>query len=99
MKVTKLSGFPEYLPAERIVEQHFLDVIRETFELHGFTSLETRAVEPVERLLAAEDDAVRDGRSREQGIEAVRPIRDEIRARVLALLDELGVAPVDLTLT
>ncbi len=34
-----------------------------------------------------------------QGIEAVRPIRDEIRARVLALLDELGVAPVDLTLT
>ncbi len=34
-----------------------------------------------------------------QGIEAVRPIRDEIRTRVLALLDELGVAPVDLTLT
>ncbi|MBF0689445.1 MAG: arsenate reductase ArsC [Cellulomonas sp.] len=29
-----------------------------------------------------------------QGIEAVRPIRDEIRARVLALLDELGVSPV-----
>jgi protein-tyrosine-phosphatase len=28
-----------------------------------------------------------------QGIEAVRPIRDEIRARVLGLLDELGVAP------
>ena len=29
-----------------------------------------------------------------QGIESVRPIRDEIRARVLALLDELGVSPV-----
>jgi protein-tyrosine-phosphatase len=29
-----------------------------------------------------------------QGIEAVRPIRDEIRARVLNLLDELGVEPV-----
>ena len=29
-----------------------------------------------------------------QGIEAVRPIRDEIRARVLALLDGLGVSPV-----
>ncbi|WP_066583053.1 arsenate reductase ArsC [Cellulomonas timonensis] len=29
-----------------------------------------------------------------QGIEAVRPIRDEIRARVLTLLDELGVEPV-----
>ncbi len=31
-----------------------------------------------------------------QGIESVRPIRDEIRTRVLTLLDELGVAPVDL---
>ena len=28
-----------------------------------------------------------------QGIEAVRPIRDEIRSRVLGLLDELGVRP------
>jgi arsenate reductase (thioredoxin) len=32
-----------------------------------------------------------------QGIESVRPIRDEIRARVLTLLHELGVQPVDLT--
>lgn len=32
-----------------------------------------------------------------QGIESVRPIRDEIRARVLTLLHELGVEPVDLT--
>ncbi len=29
-----------------------------------------------------------------KGVESVRPIRDEIRTRVLALLDELGVAPV-----
>lgn len=29
-----------------------------------------------------------------QGIVSVRPIRDEIRGRVLTLLDELGVAPV-----
>jgi protein-tyrosine-phosphatase len=32
-----------------------------------------------------------------QGIESVRPIRDEIRARVLTLLHELGVEPVALT--
>ena len=57
MKITPISGFPEYLPAERIVEQHFLDVIRETFELHGFPSIETRAVEPVERLLGKGGDA------------------------------------------
>ncbi|MGW6129910.1 arsenate reductase ArsC [Cellulomonas sp. NPDC055163] len=29
-----------------------------------------------------------------QGVAAVRPIRDEIRARILALLGELGVDPV-----
>jgi protein-tyrosine-phosphatase len=29
-----------------------------------------------------------------KGVESVRPIRDEIKRRVLALLDELGVAPV-----
>ncbi|WP_289018343.1 arsenate reductase ArsC [uncultured Ornithinimicrobium sp.] len=30
-----------------------------------------------------------------QGVEAVRPIRDEIRRRVVDLLDSLGVAPAD----
>jgi histidyl-tRNA synthetase len=39
------------------VEQHFLDVIRETFELHGFASVETRAVEPIERLASQGEDA------------------------------------------
>ena len=56
-KVKPLSGFPEYLPEQRIIEQHFLDVIRETFELHGFPSIETRSVEPVERLLGKGGDA------------------------------------------
>ncbi len=46
-----LSGFPEYLPAERIVEQHILDTVRRIFELHGFASVETRAVEPLEQML------------------------------------------------
>ena len=45
-----LSGFPEYTPDQRIVEQHVLDRLRETFELHGFASIETRAVEPLDRL-------------------------------------------------
>ncbi len=52
-----LSGFPEYLPAERIIEKHVLDVIASTFELHGFLNIETRAVEPVERLLGKGGDA------------------------------------------
>ncbi|GAA3605088.1 histidine--tRNA ligase [Microlunatus ginsengisoli] len=45
-----LSGFPEFTPEQRIVEQHVLDRLRETFELHGFASIETRAVEPLDRL-------------------------------------------------
>jgi len=56
-KVTPISGFPELLPAQRLLELHFLDVIREVFELHGFAPLETRAVEPVERLLGKGGDA------------------------------------------
>jgi len=56
-KVLPISGFPEYLPAERIVEQRFLDVIRETFELHGFSSIETRSIEPIERLSSQGEDA------------------------------------------
>jgi histidyl-tRNA synthetase len=47
-----LSGFPEWLPEERIVEQHVLDTLRRTFELWGISSIETRAVEPLEQLLS-----------------------------------------------
>ncbi len=56
-KVSPISGFPEYLPDGRIVEQRFLDVIRETFELHGFSSIETRSIEPLDRLSAQGEDA------------------------------------------
>lgn len=48
--MTKLSGFPEYLPAERQLELALLDHLRSTFELHGFASVETRAVETMETL-------------------------------------------------
>ncbi len=48
---TPLSGFPEWLPDGRIVEQHVLDTLRRTFELHGFAGIETRAVEPLDQLL------------------------------------------------
>ncbi len=50
-RIAPLSGFPEWLPGQRIVEQHVLDVLREVFELHGFASIETRAVEPLEQML------------------------------------------------
>ena len=46
-----LSGFPEWLPGERIVEQQVLDRLRRTFESWAFASIQTRAVEPLEEML------------------------------------------------
>ena len=51
-KPTPLSGFPEFLPQERFVEQQVIATLAHTFELHGFASIETRAVEPMDQLLA-----------------------------------------------
>ncbi|MDO4259391.1 MAG: histidine--tRNA ligase [Actinomycetaceae bacterium] len=52
MARTSLSGFPEWLPQGRIVEQSVLDHLRRVFELHGFAGIETRAVETLEQLEA-----------------------------------------------
>jgi histidyl-tRNA synthetase len=48
---TPLSGFPEFLPSQRAAELAIIDALRETFELHGFASVETRFVEPLDQLL------------------------------------------------
>lgn len=50
-KISALTGFPEWSPEERLVEQRVLDQVRRKFELFGFTPLETRAVEPLDVLL------------------------------------------------
>ena len=49
-KPTPLSGFPELLPAERAVEREVIASLSRTFELHGFANIETRVVEPLDRL-------------------------------------------------
>ena len=51
-RIAPLSGFPEQLPADYLVEQAILDSLRHTFELNGFSGIETRAVEPVSQLLS-----------------------------------------------
>ncbi|MFE9657112.1 histidine--tRNA ligase [Micromonospora sp. NPDC006431] len=50
-KPMPISGFPEWTPAQRMIEQFVLDRIRATFELYGFAPLETRSVEPLDQLL------------------------------------------------
>jgi histidyl-tRNA synthetase len=54
-RITPLSGFPEWLPEQRIVELSVIERIRSTFELYGFAPLETRAVEPLDQLLRKGD--------------------------------------------
>ncbi|MBL8928694.1 MAG: histidine--tRNA ligase [Kineosporiaceae bacterium] len=46
-----LSGFPEWLPGQRMVEQQVIDSLRGTFESWGFAPIETRAAEPLGELL------------------------------------------------
>jgi histidyl-tRNA synthetase len=47
---TPLSGFPELLPAARAVERSVIASLSASFELHGFANIETRVVEPLDRL-------------------------------------------------
>lgn len=51
-RITSLSGFPEWLPEEQIIENYFVESFRKVFELHGYGEIETRAVEPIEHLLS-----------------------------------------------
>lgn len=50
MSKKTISGFPELLPGERAVEAGVEDRLRATFELHGFSGIQTRSVEPLSAL-------------------------------------------------
>ncbi|WP_432479175.1 histidine--tRNA ligase [Nocardioides sp. GXQ0305] len=49
-RISPLSGFPELLPAARAVERQVIASLSRSFELHGFANIETRVVEPLDRL-------------------------------------------------
>jgi len=51
-KPKPISGFPEWLPEERLVEQQWFDKIRQVFEGYGFCNIETPSVEEIDVLLA-----------------------------------------------
>lgn len=50
--MSDISGFPEWLPEQRLVELKWMDIIRRVFESYGFCSIETPSVEEIEALLA-----------------------------------------------
>jgi histidyl-tRNA synthetase len=51
-KPKPISGFPEWLPAERRIEQQWFDHIRKVFESYGYCSIETPSVEELDVLTA-----------------------------------------------
>ena len=55
-KPKPISGYPEWLPQVRRVEQQWLDHIRAVFESYGFCNIETPAVEALEVIAAKGED-------------------------------------------
>ena len=55
-KFAPISGFPEWLPEQRLLEQQCMDTIRRQYELYGFANIETRSVEPTQVLSGNGDD-------------------------------------------
>ncbi len=51
-KPRPVTGFPEWLPEVRLVEQQWFDHIRKVFESYGFCSIETPSVEEIDVLRA-----------------------------------------------
>ena len=56
IKPHPVSGYPEWLPEERMVELRWIDEIRAVFESYGFASIETPSVEEVDVLTAKGGD-------------------------------------------
>ncbi|NBC33481.1 MAG: histidine--tRNA ligase [Alphaproteobacteria bacterium] len=52
VKPQPVSGFPEWLPEQKLVEERWLAVIRREFARYGFTPIETPAIERKEVLAA-----------------------------------------------
>lgn len=50
IKPRAISGFPEWLPSQKLVENHWIATIAKIFQSYGYTPLETAAVELTEVL-------------------------------------------------
>ena len=80
-KGASISGFPEWLPSERVVEQRVIDTLRRVFELNGFIGIETRAVEQGSSLLKKGETSKEIyllSRLQEVGHESDTPVNDRL---------------------
>lgn len=55
-KPQPISGFPEWLPEYRAIEQEWLDKIRSVYEKYGYCSIETPSVEALDVIAAKGED-------------------------------------------
>lgn len=81
VKGASISGFPEWLPSEKAVEQRVCDTLRTIFELNGFIGIETRAVETGASLLKKGETSKEIyllSRLQEVGRESDTPIEDRL---------------------
>jgi histidyl-tRNA synthetase len=44
-KIKNISGFPEWLPSQKLVEDQLIEIIKTVYKSYGFTPIETPAVE------------------------------------------------------
>lgn len=56
MAKSHISGFPELLPEEKLVENGLMDSIRRVYESYGYSPIETSAVESLDVLLSKGSD-------------------------------------------
>ena len=49
-KIKAISGFPEWLPEQRLIEEAYISKIKHVYESYGFTPIETSAVELIDVL-------------------------------------------------
>ncbi|MCB9030764.1 MAG: histidine--tRNA ligase [Deltaproteobacteria bacterium] len=54
-KIRNISGFPEWLPAEKRLEDSIVDQVKQIYALHGYTPIETRSVELMSTLASKGD--------------------------------------------
>ena len=89
MAAKPISGFPEWLPAGRLVERHVLDTLRRVFELYSYQEVHTRAVEPLGELL-------RKGETSKE-VYVLRRLQDSDQAKATGLDESALALHFDLT--
>jgi histidyl-tRNA synthetase len=87
-KPRPVSGFPEWLPDVRMVEQQWLDHIRRVFESYGYCSIETPAVEELNVIQAKGGDGAADVDKEVYVIERLHKDENDKEARLALHFDQ-----------